>query len=229
MLDAFQAGLAWITILRKRDAFVRHWRVSIPASWRNSDRDVDLLMNDPGIVRSRAKILAVIGNAGPTSPCSALGRILEIRLGAWPAESRYAAMEEGAGETAFSVESPTRSKSAGSSSSARRRLRLDAGDGHRRRSRGGVLSAARVAVRERRRGDAGLHGNRSCGSRQVFKHVFSGAQGNRECRCARPGSRAEQVERSLPLVRQRGDRADLRGIEERFGHIEERGQVEETS
>ena len=40
---------------------------------------------------------------------------------------------------------------------------------------------------------------------------------------------SRQVERALALVRQRGDRSDLRGIEGRFGHIEERGQVEETS
>ena len=64
MLDAFQAGLAWITILRKRDAFRKAFAGFDPSVVAKfGPRDVDRLMNDPGIVRSRAKILAVIGNA----------------------------------------------------------------------------------------------------------------------------------------------------------------------
>jgi DNA-3-methyladenine glycosylase I len=64
MLDAFQAGLAWITILRKRDAFRKAFAGFDPSVVAKfGPRDVDRLMSDPGIVRSRAKILAVIGNA----------------------------------------------------------------------------------------------------------------------------------------------------------------------
>jgi len=64
MLDAFQAGLAWITILRKREAFRKAFVGFDPSAVaRFGPRDVDRLAKDPGIVRSRAKILAVIGNA----------------------------------------------------------------------------------------------------------------------------------------------------------------------
>jgi len=64
MLDGFQAGLAWITILRKRDAFRQAFQGFDPAIVaRFSAADVEQLMADPGIVRSRAKIEATIGNA----------------------------------------------------------------------------------------------------------------------------------------------------------------------
>jgi DNA-3-methyladenine glycosylase I len=64
MLDAFQAGLAWITILRKREAFRKAFVGFDPSAVaRFGPRDVDRLAKDALIVRSRAKILAVIGNA----------------------------------------------------------------------------------------------------------------------------------------------------------------------
>ncbi|GAA0657347.1 DNA-3-methyladenine glycosylase I [Sphingomonas insulae] len=64
MLDGFQAGLAWITILRKRDAFRAAFAGFDPARVaRFGPGDVDRLMADAGIVRSRAKIEATIGNA----------------------------------------------------------------------------------------------------------------------------------------------------------------------
>jgi DNA-3-methyladenine glycosylase I len=64
MLDAFQAGLAWITILRKREAFRRAFAGFDPeAVARFGPRDVERLVNDAAIVRSRAKIVAVIDNA----------------------------------------------------------------------------------------------------------------------------------------------------------------------
>ncbi|AKT41535.1 DNA-3-methyladenine glycosylase I [Chondromyces crocatus] len=64
MLDGFQAGLAWITILRKRDAFRRAFEGFDPAVVaRYGPDDVNRLLVDPGIVRSRAKIEAVISNA----------------------------------------------------------------------------------------------------------------------------------------------------------------------
>lgn len=64
MLDGFQAGLAWITILRKRDAFRTAFAGFDPAIVaRFDDADVDRLMTNAGIVRSRAKIRATIGNA----------------------------------------------------------------------------------------------------------------------------------------------------------------------
>jgi DNA-3-methyladenine glycosylase I len=64
ILDGFQAGLAWITILRKRDAFRRAFDGFDPeviAEW--GEADVQRLLGDPGIVRHRGKIEATIGNA----------------------------------------------------------------------------------------------------------------------------------------------------------------------
>jgi DNA-3-methyladenine glycosylase I len=64
MLDGFQAGLAWITILRKRDAFREAFARFDPAKVaRFRDADVARLLKNPGIVRSRAKIEATIGAA----------------------------------------------------------------------------------------------------------------------------------------------------------------------
>ncbi|MEJ6395691.1 DNA-3-methyladenine glycosylase I [Gymnodinialimonas sp. 2305UL16-5] len=64
ILDGFQAGLAWITILRKRDAFrtaFEGFDPNIIAEW--NDADVARLLGDAGIVRHRGKIEAAIGNA----------------------------------------------------------------------------------------------------------------------------------------------------------------------
>jgi DNA-3-methyladenine glycosylase I len=64
MLDAFQAGLSWSIILRKRDAFRRAFSRFDPARVaRYTQRDVKRLLADPGIVRSRAKIEATIAGA----------------------------------------------------------------------------------------------------------------------------------------------------------------------
>ena len=64
MLDGFQAGLAWITILRKRDAFRTAFLNFDPeVIARFGATDVERLMGDAGIVRSRAKIDAAITSA----------------------------------------------------------------------------------------------------------------------------------------------------------------------
>ena len=64
VLDGFQAGLSWITILRKRDAFERAFAGLDPVRVaRFGARDVIRLMGDKGIIRSRAKIDAAIRNA----------------------------------------------------------------------------------------------------------------------------------------------------------------------
>jgi DNA-3-methyladenine glycosylase I len=64
ILEGAQAGLSWLTILRKREAYRRAFAGFDPveiASW--SDEAVARLMADPGIVRNRLKIEAAIGNA----------------------------------------------------------------------------------------------------------------------------------------------------------------------
>jgi DNA-3-methyladenine glycosylase I len=64
VLDGFQAGLAWITILRKREAFRAAFCGFDPeAVARFGASDVERLIADPGIVRSRAKIEASIASA----------------------------------------------------------------------------------------------------------------------------------------------------------------------
>jgi DNA-3-methyladenine glycosylase I len=64
ILDGFQAGLSWITILRKRDAFRRAFAGFDPAAVaRFDERHVEALMLDAGIVRNRAKILATVAGA----------------------------------------------------------------------------------------------------------------------------------------------------------------------
>ena len=63
-LEGFQAGLAWITILRKRERFRRVFRgFEIDAVARMGASDVRRLLGDPGIVRHRGKIESAIANA----------------------------------------------------------------------------------------------------------------------------------------------------------------------
>jgi len=63
-LEAFQSGLSWLTILRKRENFRRAFAgFEIASVARFGDDDVARLMGDAGIVRNRAKIEATIANA----------------------------------------------------------------------------------------------------------------------------------------------------------------------
>ena len=64
ILDGFQAGLSWITILKKRENFRSAFQGFDPhriAEWNESD--VERLLQDPGIIRHRGKIEATIANA----------------------------------------------------------------------------------------------------------------------------------------------------------------------
>ncbi|MFF3002517.1 DNA-3-methyladenine glycosylase I [Kitasatospora sp. NPDC057940] len=66
-LEAFQAGLSWATILRKRPAFRAAFDDFDPDRVAGyGDTDVERLMADAGIVRNRAKILAAVANARAT-------------------------------------------------------------------------------------------------------------------------------------------------------------------
>lgn len=64
ILEGFQAGLSWITILKRRDAFRKAF-----ANWdwkkiaRFTGRDTERLMKNPGIIRNRLKITSAIRNA----------------------------------------------------------------------------------------------------------------------------------------------------------------------
>lgn len=64
MLEGFQAGLAWITVLRKREAFRKAFRNFDPRKVAAfQEADITRLLQDPGIIRSRAKIEATINGA----------------------------------------------------------------------------------------------------------------------------------------------------------------------
>jgi DNA-3-methyladenine glycosylase I len=64
VLDGAQAGLSWLTILRKREGYRRAFKDFDPAVVaRFGARDVTRLMKDAGIVRNRLKILSAINNA----------------------------------------------------------------------------------------------------------------------------------------------------------------------
>ncbi|WP_442814398.1 DNA-3-methyladenine glycosylase I [Streptomyces sp. NBC_01198] len=63
-LEAFQSGLSWITILRRRETFraaFKGFAIDAVASFTDADRE--RLMADPGIIRNRAKVEASIANA----------------------------------------------------------------------------------------------------------------------------------------------------------------------
>ena len=64
ILDGFQAGLSWITILRKRDNFRSAFDDFEPEIIaRYTEKDIQRCLNDAGIIRHRGKIEATIGNA----------------------------------------------------------------------------------------------------------------------------------------------------------------------
>lgn len=64
MLEGFQAGLSWITILRKRGAFRKAFHNFDPGKVaKMKEADVKRLLENPGIIRSRAKIEATISGA----------------------------------------------------------------------------------------------------------------------------------------------------------------------
>ncbi len=104
-LDGFQAGLSWITILRKREAFRRAFQGFEPERVaRFGPADVARLLADPGVVRHRGKIEATIANA------RAYLRIMERRgdgfsgwlwelAGGGPEVHRYRTWEEIPAET----------------------------------------------------------------------------------------------------------------------------------
>ena len=77
VLESFQSGLSWLTILRKREGFRRAfagWDVARIASY--GEPDVERLLGDPGIVRHRGKIEAAVANAAATLELQSRGETL---------------------------------------------------------------------------------------------------------------------------------------------------------
>jgi len=106
-LEGAQAGLAWITILRKRDGYRRAfhgWDPSRVAAY--DEQDVARLLADRGIVRNRAKVRAAISNARAylelaDQPC-AFDRYLWSFVDGKPIDSRRQIMTEVPAETDLS-------------------------------------------------------------------------------------------------------------------------------
>ena len=94
-LEAFQSGLSWVTILRKRPAFREAFAGFDPDVVAGfGDADVERLMADAGIVRNRRKIEATITNARATVALREEGGLVELvwsfRPAATPAPASYA-------------------------------------------------------------------------------------------------------------------------------------------
>ncbi|MGB5557148.1 MAG: DNA-3-methyladenine glycosylase I [Paracoccaceae bacterium] len=106
ILDGFQAGLSWITILRKRDNFRAAFQGFDPvriASW--GEPDVQRLLADPGIIRHRGKIEATIGNARAWEKIEerqGFDRFLWDYMDGKPLKNHFATMAEVPAETELS-------------------------------------------------------------------------------------------------------------------------------
>jgi DNA-3-methyladenine glycosylase I len=106
ILDGFQAGLSWITILRKRDNFRAAFAGFDPyviARW--GAPEIDRCLADPGIVRHRGKIEATIGNAKAYLEIEAQGgfdRFLWDYVEGTPVQNRFATLAEVPAETPLS-------------------------------------------------------------------------------------------------------------------------------
>jgi DNA-3-methyladenine glycosylase I len=98
ILDGFQAGLAWITILRKRENFRQAFAGFDPhliATW--GDAEVQELLQNTGIVRHRGKIEATIGNAKAWQRIEAeqgFSDFLWSYVGGAPIQNRWTAMNQ---------------------------------------------------------------------------------------------------------------------------------------
>lgn len=87
-LEAFQSGLSWVTILRKRPAFRSAFQGFDPeAVAAFGDSDVERLLSDPGIIRHRGKITATIANARATLELRSDGGLADFIWAFKPADT----------------------------------------------------------------------------------------------------------------------------------------------
>lgn len=98
ILDGFQAGLSWITILKKRDNFraaFEGFDPNVIAGW--GEAEVQRLLGDAGIVRHRGKIEATIGNAKAWQRIEAEGgfdTFVWSYVGGAPVQNRWQTLAE---------------------------------------------------------------------------------------------------------------------------------------
>lgn len=87
-LEAFQSGLSWATILRKRENFRAAFSQFDPELVAKfTDADIERLMEDAGIVRNKRKILATINNAKATLQLREKGGLVEFVWGFKPIDT----------------------------------------------------------------------------------------------------------------------------------------------
>jgi DNA-3-methyladenine glycosylase I len=99
ILDGFQAGLSWITILRKRENFRRAFSDFAPEKIaRYTPAKVERLMQDAGIVRNRAKIEGTVSSARAylkiMNETPGFSRLLWDRLGGRPQQNKFSSMRQ---------------------------------------------------------------------------------------------------------------------------------------
>ncbi len=120
LLEGFQAGLSWITILRRRETIRRAFDgfdAALMAGWDDAKRAA--LMADPGIIRNRAKIAAATTNAHAYLAIreaggeGAFARLLWDTVGGRPRVNRHADTTQVPAETAESRTMSDALKSAG--------------------------------------------------------------------------------------------------------------------
>lgn len=106
MLEGFQAGLSWITILRKRETFRQAFDGFDPYRVARYDQqDVTRLLGDAGIVRHRGKIEATIGNARAwinIEEREGFAKFIWNYVDGTPIQNGFTAMSEVPGETPLS-------------------------------------------------------------------------------------------------------------------------------
>ena len=106
-LEGAQAGLAWITILRKRDGYRRAFEGWDPKRIAGyGPEDEARLLADPGIVRNRAKVRATIANAGAslrlTDELGSLDDYLWSFVDGRPIQNQFVSMDQMSAETEVS-------------------------------------------------------------------------------------------------------------------------------
>ncbi|WP_338549264.1 DNA-3-methyladenine glycosylase I [Roseovarius phycicola] len=106
ILDGFQAGLSWITILKKRDNFraaFQGFDPNILATW--GETEVTRLLQDPGIIRHRGKIEATLSNARVWQEIEAetgFDTYLWTYMGGTPLQNQWRTLEDVPTETVIS-------------------------------------------------------------------------------------------------------------------------------
>ena len=107
ILDGFQAGLSWLTILKKRENFRAAFDGFDPGTIaRYGEAEIERCLSDAGIVRSRAKIEAAVGNARAYLDMADAGTDFADHLWSFvdgaPVQNRFESMDQVPAETGTS-------------------------------------------------------------------------------------------------------------------------------